>query len=32
MAEREGVEPPVRLLPRRFSKPVQSTTLPSLRI
>lgn len=31
MAEREGVEPPVRSPPRRFSKPVQSTTLPSLR-
>jgi hypothetical protein len=32
MAEREGFEPPIRLPRRRFSKPVHSTTLPSLRI
>ena len=31
MAEREGFEPPSELPRCRFSKPVQSTTLPSLR-
>ena len=32
VAEREGIEPPRPLRACRFSKPVQSTTLPSLRI
>ena len=32
MAEREGFEPSVRFLPRRFSKPVLSATQPSLRV
>ena len=30
-AEREGFEPPVRANGQRFSRPPQSTTLPSLR-
>src|SRR6516165_10529844 len=30
LAEGEGFEPPVDLRPRRFSRPLQSTTLPSL--
>ena len=31
LAEGEGFEPSVTLLPRRFSRPVHSTTLPPLR-
>jgi hypothetical protein len=30
-AEREGFEPPGAVTPQRFSRPPQSTTLPSLR-
>ncbi len=31
LAEREGFEPPEAVTPQRFSRPPQSTTLPSLR-
>ncbi len=32
VAEGEGFEPPETLRPQRFSRPPQSSTLPSLRV